>query len=60
MDTQCAQETFSVDSSALADKYAYSQWHDYDFIYQLNDYIVEKNMCPRENVNSLENLQKYL
>lgn len=39
-----------MDTSAGAElrassQYLYSKWHDYDYIYEMNDYIVEANIC---------------
>ena len=29
-------------------QFIYSNWHDYDFVYQMNDYLTDSGTCPEE------------
>lgn len=47
---ECEENVYDIfDEAPLLpskNKYYTSRWHDYDYIYKFNDYLVETTACP--------------
>jgi len=39
-------EVNETNSDVIVSNYLWSKWHDYDFIYTLNDNLIDTNACP--------------
>lgn len=48
IDKQCIYEPIT-DANNTVDDFSFSSWHDYDFIYQINDYMANKTLCNSQD-----------